>query len=135
MPKSRPWSIAVFLLLVLICAIAAYRFSTRTGHLGILHAEIIVSKTDSGIPGITKTYEGRIRNLGPFPVPVTGCDFITDAFERGTMVAYAIQRWEKASATWATVVPLDSAWRRSFVAIEHELGTGRRLDSTGTTLF
>jgi hypothetical protein len=107
MPKRRRWPLAICLVLVLIYGIVAYRLSTHTGHAGILHAEIIVSKTDSGIPGITKTYEGRIRNLGPFPVLVTSCDFISDVFEHGTMVAYAVQRWEKTSAAWVTVVALD----------------------------
>ncbi len=105
----RRWLVAIFLALVLIYAIVAYRISTRKGHAGILHAEIIVSKTDSGIPGITKTYEGRIRNLGPFPVLVTRCNFITDAFAHETMVAYAVQRWNASSASWITVVALNQS--------------------------
>jgi hypothetical protein len=107
MSKQLRWPVAICLALVLIYAIVAYRLSNRTGHTGTLHAGIIVSKTDYGIPGITKTYEARITNLGPFPVLVTHCDFITDASEHGTMVAYAVQRWDASSASWVTVVALD----------------------------
>jgi hypothetical protein len=83
----------------------------RHGHLVPLglHADVVVSHGDIGIGGISKLYEARLTNYGPFPARVTACDFITDASEHGTMVAYAVERWDNSSKKWKTVVEHDAA--------------------------
>jgi hypothetical protein len=110
----RRWIIAICLPLFIICAIGIYRMSKPESLSGKLRAEIIVSKADLGIPGITKTYEGKIKNLALLPVSVTRCDFIDDASAPGTMVAYAVQRWEPSLAEWKTVVASGEGFCRPY---------------------
>lgn len=74
-----------------------------------LRAETIVDHADMGIPGITKAYEGKLTNHGFWPVHVTRCDFIDDAMSPGTMLAYAVQRWNEARKQWETVVQFSKA--------------------------
>ncbi len=114
MRVRRRWIIAICLPLFIICAIGIYLLSKPGSIDGTLRAEIIVSNADLGIPGITKTYEGRIRNFGLLPVRVTRCDFIDDASAPGTIVAYAVQRWEPASPEWKTVVTSGEGFCRPY---------------------
>jgi hypothetical protein len=71
-----------------------------------LSGEVEVTNADIGIPGITKMYEGTITNHGFLPVRVTRCDFIDDSMAPGTMVAYAVQRWNENLKRWDTVVDM-----------------------------
>ena len=74
-----------------------------------LHADAIVQRGDIGIEGISKLYEARLTNYAPFPVKVTACDFISDASARGTMVAYAVERWNRQLGKWEKVVEWDES--------------------------
>ncbi|HJZ95852.1 MAG TPA: hypothetical protein VKE70_05060 [Candidatus Solibacter sp.] len=72
-----------------------------------LHADILVGDGSIGIPGITKTYEGELTNLGFFPVPVARCEYLDDTLTPGTMVAYRIERWNQSSARWDLVLDMN----------------------------
>jgi hypothetical protein len=77
----------------------------RYGHLVRfgLHADLVVSKEDTGMEGITKVYEARLTNYGLLPAKVTACDFTTDTSARGTKVAYAVEQWNSRQNKWKTV--------------------------------
>jgi hypothetical protein len=83
----------------------------RYGHLApfALHADVAVRKGDIGIEGISKLYEARVTNYGLYPVKVTACDFISDASAHGTMVAYAVERWNRQMGKWETAVVWDES--------------------------
>jgi hypothetical protein len=83
----------------------------RYGHVvrPALHADVLVWKGDIGIEGISKLYEAQLTNYAPFPVKVEECDFISDASAPGTMVAYAVERWDRQSGKWAKVVEWDES--------------------------
>jgi hypothetical protein len=83
----------------------------RSGHFvrTALHADVIVRTGDIGIEGISKLYEAKLTNYAPFPVKVTACDFISDASAHGTMVAYAVQRWDRQLGKWTKVVEWDES--------------------------
>jgi hypothetical protein len=72
-----------------------------------LHADYSVAKVDIGIPGISKLYDAHITNFGIFPRRIERCEFVTDAFASGVGIGYRLQRWDRASRHWDTV--LDSA--------------------------
>jgi hypothetical protein len=76
----------------------------RYGHLVrfVLHADLVVSKGDIGMEGITKLYEARLTNYGLLPAKVTACDFTTDASAHGTKVAYAVEKWNSRQNKWKT---------------------------------
>ncbi len=83
-----------------------------------LHASLVVSKVDVGIPGISKLYEAKITNKGPWPVVVTRCNAIDDAGGKETILAYAIQRWNSATSHWDNIV----AWDKSSFCKPYPLG-------------
>lgn len=88
-----------------------WRHSYDYGHrapLG-LHADVIVRSGSIGIPGVTKTYEAELNNLGFLPTRVTRCEFVDDASSHGTMIAYAVERWDGSLSGWKTVVNLNEA--------------------------
>jgi hypothetical protein len=84
-----------------------YRYGHFVGP--ALHADVIVGKGDIGIEGISKLYEAKLTNYAPFPVKVKACDFISDASAPGTMVAYAVERWDRQLGKWAKVVEWDES--------------------------
>lgn len=53
-----------------------------------------------GIPGLTNTYVAALTNRGIFPVRVTVCDYVTDAFEHGKNVAHSVERWDQSGRKW-----------------------------------
>src|ERR1700723_671754 len=69
-----------------------------------LSAEVVTRSEDIGIPGITKMYEATLTNRGFLPVRVMQCDFLDDTMSPGTMVAYAVQRWNDGRKQWDTIV-------------------------------
>jgi hypothetical protein len=71
-----------------------------------LSAEVNVENADIGIPGVTKMYEATLTNRGFLPVRVSRCDFIDDASAPGTMVAFAVQRWDKNQNRWETIADM-----------------------------
>jgi hypothetical protein len=77
----------------------------RYGHIARfgLHADVDVSRANIGIEGISKLYQAKLTNYRPLPTRVTACDFITDASAHGTMVAYAVQRWDNQLKSWKTL--------------------------------
>ena len=68
-----------------------------------LVAVLVVQNVDLGIPGITKAYEARLVNRGIFPVRVTRCDAMNDAFEHETMLSYDVQRWSDDRKRWVAI--------------------------------
>ena len=108
-------STTLLLLLALFGKVVLVRwhhFSTH-GHVAPLglHADVIVRDASIGIPGITKMYEAELTNYGVLPAAVTRCEFVDDTFSRGTMIAYRVDRWNRTSDHWETVVNMNS---RSF---------------------
>jgi hypothetical protein len=77
----------------------------RYGHLVRfgLHADLVVSKGDIGLEGITKLYEARLTNYGLLPAKVTACDFTTYASAHGTKVAYTVEQWDSRQNKWMPV--------------------------------
>jgi hypothetical protein len=53
-------------------------------------------------------YEAELTNYGILPVAVTRCEFLDDTFSRGTMVAYSVERWNRSSGHWESVVNMNS---------------------------
>jgi len=53
-----------------------------------LRAQTIVTQYETGIPGISKWYEARITNRGPWPVVVTRCNAVDDPGGKEMRVAY-----------------------------------------------
>lgn len=58
------------------------------------------NSADIGIPGITKMYEGHLKNVGPAPVQIQVCDALNDGMGREVHVAHAIERWDVDSKRW-----------------------------------
>ena len=74
-----------------------------------LHADLIVERADYGIEGITKIYGVKLTNYSFHPVTVNACDFVDDTFQRGTAIAYAVEKWNVQSAKWGPVVVFDQS--------------------------
>jgi hypothetical protein len=85
-------------------AVVSNRFGSR-----FLRASVVETKADFGIPRISKMYAAKLTNFGIGPVKVASCDYLDDAFSHGTMVAYAVQRWDETSQQWRTVVASNTA--------------------------
>jgi hypothetical protein len=96
--------LALILLFGVVLAIAGF-----SGAVGGLHAELVVRNTDIGIPGISKMYEARVVNRSVLPISVSRCDYIDDASQQGTMLAYAVERWDNATQAWKTVIALSES--------------------------
>ena len=90
--------------IVLLIAVAAISIGRLPGSTKGLHANLIVSKADIGIPGISTIYEAKLVNGGLWPVRISRCDFVDDTLSPGKMVGYAVQRWEATANRWTTVV-------------------------------
>ncbi len=95
-----------------------YRFSSHARRRETLRAQLIVTNANIGIPGITKMYEAKITNVGRLPVLVSRCNFLDDTLSPGTMVAYAVQRWDQAARRWVMVVE----WSQSEFCKPYPLG-------------
>jgi hypothetical protein len=98
------WFAVGILAVALAASVVVGRSGTR-----FIRATIVETKADIGIPGISKMYEAKLTNFGIVPVKVTRCDYLDDAFSHGTMVAYAVQRWDEKSQQWRTVVAANAA--------------------------
>jgi hypothetical protein len=88
----------------------------RYGHLVRLglHADLVASKGDIGVEGITKLYEARLMNYGLLPVKITACDCTTDASAHETKVAYAVEQWDSRQNKWKTVDYGESTFCRTY---------------------
>src|SRR5215510_8172793 len=100
------------LLLMLVCAIVVAIAYFEGGHkynfghfvpYG-LHVDVLSEEVSIGIPGQKKMYKAELSNFSFWPVKLEACDYLTDAMGRGTEYPYAVQRWDKASASWQTIV-------------------------------
>jgi hypothetical protein len=111
MSRLRKAGVLLIALVSLGVAFVELNHYYRYGHLApfALHADAVVRKGDIGIEGISKLYEARLTNYGLYPVKVTVCDFISDAFAHGTMAAYAVERWNRQVGKWETVVVWDKS--------------------------
>ncbi len=74
-----------------------------------LRAEVVTRSEDIGIPGITKMYQATLTNRGFLPARVTRCDFTDDSMSSGTMMAYAVQRWNENRRQWDTIVQFEQS--------------------------
>lgn len=97
---------AVLLLSCLVAVLVVHELShwDRYGHFVRfgLHADLVVSKGDGGLEGITKLYEARLANYGLFPAKITACEFTFNA-THGTKVAYVVEQWDRRQNKWKTV--------------------------------
>jgi hypothetical protein len=75
-----------------------------------LAAEVIVERSDIGIPGITKTYFARLRNTGALPSWITRCEAIDDAMGHETFLAYNIERWDNEQRKWVPVTHMSDSF-------------------------
>jgi hypothetical protein len=84
---------------------------SRYGHLTRLglHADLLVERADIRIEGISKLYAVKLTNYGFLPVSVSACDFISDAGEHGTSIAYAVEKWNTLAVKWEPVVVWDQS--------------------------
>ena len=71
-----------------------------------LHVDMLSENYNIGIPGQTKLYRAQLSNYSMLPVAFVACDYVTDAFGRGTQFPYAVQRWDVSSNSWQTVVDM-----------------------------
>jgi hypothetical protein len=108
MKKANAWLSGTLLVLLAAFGLAVHKVLVSPKD---LRAVLRVETADLGIPGITKTYDASVTNPGLAPVRVTRCNFVDDSMSRGTMVAYAIQRWDKSAQRWQQVL---GASRKSF---------------------
>lgn len=99
-------------LLMLVCAVVVAVAYCEIGHrykfghfvpYG-LHVDVLSEEVSIGIPGQKKMYQAELSNFSFWPVKLEACDYLTDAFGRGTAYPYAVQRWDSASGSWQTIV-------------------------------
>jgi hypothetical protein len=74
-----------------------------------LHADVVVSKADYGIDGITKAYEAKLTNYGILPARITACDFIDDAMSHGTLVGSTVEKWDPSARKWESIFKRDKS--------------------------
>lgn len=94
---------------MLVCAAVVatayfeFRHRSRFGHFVPygLHVDVLSRDVSIGIPGQTKMYWAELSNFSILPVRLNGCDYVTDAFDKGTKYPYAVQRWD--GTDWQTV--------------------------------
>jgi hypothetical protein len=104
MVANRHTILKVLLVLTVPPAVLAFAGARYVTSTEALRATVEVQKVDIGIPGISKMYAAKLSNAGILPVRVTACDFVDDAFSSGTMVAYAVERWDQTAQAWLKVV-------------------------------
>jgi len=100
------------ILLTLVCAVivaTAYvelRHRYDFGHFVPygLHVDVLSDEISIGIPGQKMMYRAELSNFSFLPVPLEACDYLTDAFGRGTEYPYAVQRWDSGEHNWKTIV-------------------------------
>ncbi len=69
-----------------------------------LHVDPQNENYNISIPGQTKLYWAEITNYSFFQIKITVCDYISDANMPGSMMPYAVQRWNESSNTWETII-------------------------------
>ena len=94
---------------VVLAAFAVSMFAILGGPKEGLRTDVFVDNADIGIPGISKMYEARLVNREWWPIRVHYCAFVDDTNSPGTMVAYAVERWDNALHSWKTIVRANGA--------------------------
>jgi hypothetical protein len=106
--RSLLRKILVMLVCAVVVAIAYFELGHRYnfGHFVAygLHVDVLSEDVSIGIPGQKKMYKAELSNFSFWPVRLEACDYLTDAFGRGTEYPYAVQRWDSASSSWQTIV-------------------------------
>src|SRR5690349_17999628 len=51
-------------------------------------------------------YYAQLSNYSLWPVTLPACHYLTDAFEKGMEFPHAVQRWERSSKSWKTIVDM-----------------------------
>jgi hypothetical protein len=87
--------------LTLLAIYVSFAFAGLRGSTVGLRAKVEVENADIGIPGITKMYRASLVNLAPWPILVSRCEYISDAIEHGTELAYAVQKWDNSQQQWS----------------------------------
>jgi hypothetical protein len=94
-------------LLVVACSVPELWHLLRFGHLAPLglHADVIVRKTDYGIPGISKTYEPQLTNFSVTPQTVTVCKVKDDWDSPSyvTRIGNSIEKWHSGPNKWEDI--------------------------------
>ncbi|HEX7294771.1 MAG TPA: hypothetical protein VF251_03390 [Pyrinomonadaceae bacterium] len=105
--------IALAILIAVGVSVAYFEFGHRYnyGHFVPygLHMDVTSRNSSIGIPGQEKMYEARLSNFMFWPVSLQACDYMDDAFGRGTMFPYAVQRWDREGNKWSTIVETSEA--------------------------
>ena len=98
--------VGTMMLVLIFFAAIELRHQLRFGHfVGLgLHSDYTVSRVDLSIPGITKVYDATLTNFGFVPRKISACEFVTDAMEHGTQLAFAIQKWDRTAQAWNTTL-------------------------------
>ena len=105
--RRAPKRIALAILIAVGVSIAYFEFGHKYdyGHFVPygLHMDVISRNGSIGIPGQEKMYEAHLSNFTLWPISLQACDYIDDAFGRGTKFPYAVQRWDANANGWHTV--------------------------------
>jgi hypothetical protein len=97
--------LCVSLILVVIALIS---FQRR------LSVEVITEHADIGIPGTSKVYLARIKNIGIVPVFVTRCEAVDDAFGNEVFPAYKVEKWDDKARSWVTVADMGKSFCKPY---------------------
>ena len=100
--------IVVLLLAGVFIVVFESRHYRTYGHLVSygLHVDPLNRDAYIGIPGQTKKYYAQILSYSFWPISLSACDYVTDAFGKGTEFPHAVQRWDAASQTWRTIADM-----------------------------
>lgn len=111
MARARKFTLLAAVLFTLVVSTPQLLHLLRFGHLcGFgLHADVVVRHADYGIDGITKVYEGKLTNYGIIPAKVTVCDFVDDTMSHGSVIGYAVEKWDGSAARWESIVKIDQS--------------------------
>lgn len=104
----RIFVLAPVSILCLLLVGSEYAHYRNYGHLVYygLHVDPLSREAYIGIPGQIRMYRARLSNYTLLPVNLPACDYVTDAFGRGTEFPYAVQRWDAPSNSWQTIVDM-----------------------------
>ena len=102
MLQTRKWIVVCVSMAVVATASSSCNRRRRAVVAGPARLEVEVSANPAqiGIPGITKMYEGHLKNVGEASVKVRVCDAVSDAMQREIHVVHTIERWDSESQGW-----------------------------------
>jgi hypothetical protein len=108
-------SLSLMLIAVIVCLLIGgfeWNHYRTYGHFVSygLHLDPVSRDAYIGIPGQSKMYSARLTNYSLRSVVLPSCDYVTDAFDKGTEYPYAVQRLDASSNTWQTVSDASGEW-------------------------